>query len=216
MIDCARARSIAAALAIVAASSGCRTSADRLDEAAAHERANQHTVERGREPQVAELAARPATSSATSATEVLTFRSVLEDRQMTRENRIRALQDLDPGALQKPVARPNVSGGPSLATESKSHATTPAPRAPAAAHRRVPVVMYSTSWCGVCKKARDYFEERRIAFEEHDVDEDRNARAEYLKLNPRRSVPTIKIGDEVIVGFSAAAVERALDSAVRL
>lgn len=75
--------------------------------------------------------------------------------------------------------------------------------------------MYSTAWCGVCKRARAYFEEKRITFEEHDVDEDPRARAEYELLNPRRSVPTIKIGDEVVVGFSAAAVERALDAAAK-
>jgi glutaredoxin-like YruB-family protein len=75
--------------------------------------------------------------------------------------------------------------------------------------------MYSTAWCGVCKRARRYFEEKRIEFEELDVDEDPRARAEYVLLNPRRSVPTIKIGDQVVVGFSAEAVERALDSAAR-
>ncbi len=75
--------------------------------------------------------------------------------------------------------------------------------------------MYSTAWCGVCKRAREYFREAGISFTERDVDEDATARAEYLRLNPRGSVPTIKIGDEVIVGFSAQAVDRALDAAVR-
>jgi len=41
------------------------------------------------------------------------------------------------------------------------------------------------------------------------------SREEYLRLNPRRSVPTIKIGDEVIVGFSAQAVNTALNAAAR-
>ena len=75
--------------------------------------------------------------------------------------------------------------------------------------------MYSTAWCGVCKRARKYFQETGISFTEHDVDEDAAARAEYLRLNPRRSVPTIKIGDEVIIGFSAQAVDSALNAAAR-
>jgi len=41
------------------------------------------------------------------------------------------------------------------------------------------------------------------------------SREEYSRLNPRRSVPTIKIGDEVIVGFSAQAVNTALNAAAR-
>jgi len=135
---------------------------------------------------------------------------------MTREERIRAFQNLDPGALQNPVARANVSGGPSTAgAERRSNERGPADWEVAAARRRVPVVMYSTAWCGVCKRARGYFEEKGVAFEERDVDEDPQARAEYELLNPRRSVPTIKIGDEVVVGFSAAAVERALDAAAK-
>ncbi len=41
------------------------------------------------------------------------------------------------------------------------------------------------------------------------------SREEYLRLNPRQSVPTIKIGDEMIVGFSAQAVNTALNAAAR-
>lgn len=59
------------------------------------------------------------------------------------------------------------------------------------------------------------FGEQGIAFTEHDVDRNLQARNEYLLLNPRRSVPTIKIGDEVIVGFSPAAVEAALSAGAR-
>lgn len=48
---------------------------------------------------------------------------------------------------------------------------------------------------------------------EYDVDSNASARAEYLSLNPRRTVPTIKVGNEVIVGFSEGAVGKALDDA---
>ena len=97
------------------------------------------------------------------------------------EGTIRAFENLDPAALQKPVAKSNVSaapqseGGPPAARNAE-----PADWEIAAARRRVPVVMYSTAWCGVCKRARAYFEQQRIVFEEHDVDRDPAARAEYL------------------------------------
>jgi glutaredoxin len=163
-----------------------------------------------------ELPERPSTSTARSETEVITFRSILENSQMTRRERIRAFENLDPAALQKPVAKSNVTAAPqSRDARSPAKKSEPADWEIAAARRRVPVVMYSTAWCGVCKRAREYFEEKRIAFEEHDVDHDPVARAEYLRLNPRRSVPTIKIADEVVVGFSAVAVERALNEAAR-
>jgi glutaredoxin-like YruB-family protein len=162
------------------------------------------------------LPERPATSMARSETEVISFRSVLENTEMTREERIRAFQKLDPAALQKPVARSNVSGGPPRRDiQRRATRSEPTDWELAAARRRVPVVMYSTAWCGVCRRARQYFEQKGIAFVEHDVDDDPRAREEYLRLNPRRSVPTIKVGDEVVVGFSALAVERALDASAR-
>ena len=196
-----------AGLLFVVSLSACVASKDPREDAAAPTQAEERSREL--EMRTKDLSGRPAASSATSATEVLTFRSVLENPQITREERIRALQNLDPGALQKPVAQANVTGGPRPAAK-------PASRDDASAHRGVPVVMYSTSWCGVCRKARKYLAQRGIAFEEHDVDEDPDARTEYLQLNPRGSVPTIKIGSQVIVGFSPAAVERALDSGRRL
>ena len=162
------------------------------------------------------LPERPADSVARSETEVITFRSILESKDMSREERIRAFQKLDPAALQRRVAQPNVSGAPQTTRTRRPTAPSgPSDYEIQNARRRVPVVMYSTAWCGVCKRARAYFEKERISYVEHDVDQDLQARNEYLLLNPRRSVPTIKIGDEVIVGFSAAAVERALDTAAR-
>jgi glutaredoxin-like YruB-family protein len=202
------------ALAATSTLAGCDAVLGWLDDLAAQTdpeppppRAAAETPEEG-------LPEKPSTSTARSETEVISFRTVLENRELTREERIRAFQNLDPGALQKPVARANVSGAPT-AVRGRQPSREPADYEVAAARRRVPVVMYSTSWCGVCKRARKYFEEKRIAFEELDVDEDPSARAEYVRLNPRHSVPTIKIGDEVVVGFSAAAVERALDAAAR-
>ena len=162
------------------------------------------------------LPERPDTSTARSETGVITFQSVLENREMTREERIAAFEKLGPAALQKPVARANVSGAPAAAPIERSpQRREPTKREVASARQRVPVVMYSTAWCGVCKRARAYFQQNGIAFEEHDVDEEPLARAEYQRLNPRRSVPTMKIGDEVVIGFSPAAVERALDAAAR-
>ena len=58
-------------------------------------------------------------------------------------------------------------------------------------------------------------QERGIPVTEYDVDTNVQARNEYLLLNPRRSVPTLKIGSEVVVGFSPAALEGAILAAAR-
>jgi glutaredoxin len=195
----------------------CSELGDRVEELLGRdEREAPSTVEAPEAPPEERLPEKPPTSTARSETEVISFRSVLENTEMTREERIRALQNLDPSALQKPVARPNVSGGPSSARPERSpNGRTPADWEIEAARRRVPITMYSTTWCGVCKRARAYFEEKQLAFEERDVDKDPQARVEYERLNPRRSVPTIKIGDQVVIGFSPGAVESALNIAAR-
>jgi glutaredoxin-like YruB-family protein len=209
-----------AALPLLALVAGCDQLADLADQLADAVIPAEPQAAPPSEPKVeevgTELPERPATSTARSETEVISFRSILENKQMTRRERIRAFENLDPAALQKPVAKSNVSAAPQTAdARGTAKKNEPADWEIATARRRVPVVMYSTAWCGVCKRAREYFKEKRIAFEEHDVDQNAAARAEYLRLNPRRSVPTIKIGDEVVVGFSAQAVELALDSAAR-
>ena len=38
------------------------------------------------------------------------------------------------------------------------------------------VVMYSTSWCGYCKKARAYFKKNNIAYSDYDIEKNPSAK----------------------------------------
>jgi glutaredoxin len=84
-----------------------------------------------------------------------------------------------------------------------------------AARRRVSITMYSTSWCGVCSSARTYMLSKDIPFTELDVERDPLAHDRAKELNPRGSVPTIAIDDELLIGFGAAALESRIDRAAR-
>ena len=64
------------------------------------------------------------------------------------------------------------------------------------------VAMYSTSWCGYCKKAARHFRKNNIPFTEHDIEKSETAAREYKKLRGR-GVPVILIGDQRMNGFSA-------------
>ena len=75
---------------------------------------------------------------------------------------------------------------------------------------RVPITMYSTESCVHCKAARTWFAENNYQYDERDVGDDGRYDRELEALNPRKSVPTLQIGETVVVGFSAASVERAL------
>lgn len=77
---------------------------------------------------------------------------------------------------------------------------------PARAESTPEIVMYATSWCPYCAKARAYFAESGIAYVEHDVEKSATARAEFKRLGGR-AVPLIVVGREKMNGFSEVGFE---------
>ena len=69
------------------------------------------------------------------------------------------------------------------------------------------VIMYSAEWCGVCKKAKSYFQKNKIPYIELDIDKSKQARKAFDKLNAR-GVPVILIGKTWMNGFNAQKFER--------
>ena len=70
------------------------------------------------------------------------------------------------------------------------------------------VVMYSTSWCGYCRKARAYFKDNGIAFTEKDIETNSRAKKEYDRLNGT-GVPLIMVGKTRIQGFNLSQFKQA-------
>jgi len=64
------------------------------------------------------------------------------------------------------------------------------------------VVMYSASWCGICRKARTYFQRNNIPFVEYDVETSDKGRADYRALHGH-GVPIILVGSQRMNGFDA-------------
>jgi len=69
------------------------------------------------------------------------------------------------------------------------------------------VIMYATSWCGYCKKARKYFIKNKIRFIEYDIERDRLAKRQYKKFGGH-GVPLILYGDKQMRGFSESQFRR--------
>ena len=69
------------------------------------------------------------------------------------------------------------------------------------------VVMYSTEWCGYCKKARNYFRNKNIAFTEYDIEKDAAAKQAYDRIGGR-GVPVILVGQRRMNGFSEAGFQK--------
>lgn len=105
------------------------------------------------------------------------------------------------GPPRSPTAQKPAATGAGAAAQASSK-----PQA-AATNRRV--VMYSTAWCGYCRKARDYFNANRIAFTEYDVEANPQAMAEFRERGGR-GYPLIFVGSERMDGFSQARLEQLL------
>ena len=77
------------------------------------------------------------------------------------------------------------------------------------------VFLYALSTCGWCKKTKALLQELEVEYDFVDVDlaegaERERVRAELGKVNPRRSFPTLLIGDAVVVGFDPDKIKEAL------
>ncbi len=64
----------------------------------------------------------------------------------------------------------------------------------------VPVIMYMTSWCPYCARARKLLISKGVSFEEVDVEAAPGKRAEMQSRSGRRSVPQIFIGETHVGG----------------
>ena len=68
------------------------------------------------------------------------------------------------------------------------------------------VILYSTSWCGVCKAAASFLKKENIPYEEKDVEANRDAQTELtckaLKTGTRiNGVTVLDIGGTLLLGF---------------
>jgi glutaredoxin len=63
------------------------------------------------------------------------------------------------------------------------------------------VVMYSASWCGVCARARRFFQAEGIPCRELDIEKSSKARREWKRMKAT-GVPVILVGSRRMNGFS--------------
>ena len=77
------------------------------------------------------------------------------------------------------------------------------------------VVLYSTSWCGYCRKARKFLTDSKIPFTEKDIEKSLAAKKE-MDAKARKAgvriggVPVLDVNGQIISGFSADRIMAAL------
>jgi glutaredoxin len=65
----------------------------------------------------------------------------------------------------------------------------------------VQVKLYTTTWCGYCKKAKAFLRARGTRFQEIDVEASEQGRGEFRALGGR-GVPVILVGNQRMDGYS--------------
>jgi mycoredoxin len=62
------------------------------------------------------------------------------------------------------------------------------------------IIIYGTTWCWDCRRARRFLDKNQVAYEWIDIDKDQEAEAYVKNVNQgNRSVPTILFADDSIL-----------------
>lgn len=72
------------------------------------------------------------------------------------------------------------------------------------------IKVYSTPTCPFCKRAKEFLKQNNFAFEDLNVAENEEARTEMINKSGRMAVPVLDIDGEIIVGFEAEKIKKAL------
>lgn len=120
--------------------------------------------------------------------------------------------------MTAPLPAPAVAALAPVPAAAAPTAAVPTPTAPSrpapteaelrAALSATPIVMYSTSWCGVCRKARQFLTENGFKYQEIDADQAPGGWDKVKQLSGRRAVPVIVVDGEVTAGLNPDSIMR--------
>ncbi|TCL67363.1 glutaredoxin-like YruB-family protein [Hydrogenispora ethanolica] len=70
------------------------------------------------------------------------------------------------------------------------------------------VTVYTTPTCPWCNKVKSYLSEKGVSYQEVDVAADDSAAQKLYDLTGQLSVPVITKGEQVVVGFNQAQLDK--------
>lgn len=79
------------------------------------------------------------------------------------------------------------------------------------------VILYTTTWCGDCRRAKYFLQQRGVAYREVNIEGDETAEALVLRVNHgKRKVPTLQVGERYFSCSPFNAVKLAMELNVPL
>ena len=67
--------------------------------------------------------------------------------------------------------------------------------------------LFIKSWCGWCKEAMEWLDERSYNYTKVDINQDAQARQEMVQLSQQSRVPTLVVNGEVLPDFDTDQLE---------
>jgi glutaredoxin-like YruB-family protein len=108
--------------------------------------------------------------------------------------------------VEKTAAAP---GGTRPAATRRAATSRPTEK-PYARKGRPEVVVYTTAWCGWCRKTLQFLDEKGVSYTNKDIEANDWNRDELIEKTGRTSIPVVEIDGQIIRGFNAARMEQLL------
>lgn len=117
-------------------------------------------------------------------------------------------------ASARPVSNDRIQRAP-------THAAAPAKRAPRTRDPIVKleerameheVIVYTTSWCGWCRKTLAYLTQQGVPFENRDIEAEEMWRDELLEKTGGTSIPVVEIDGQIVRGYDPQRMAQLLRS----
>jgi glutaredoxin 3 len=75
---------------------------------------------------------------------------------------------------------------------------------------REEVTLFSASWCGACRKAKNFLDQEGVTYEERDIDLDPAAKNEVRRVLGSVRIPLLDINGQYVSGYDPKAIRRLL------
>lgn len=69
------------------------------------------------------------------------------------------------------------------------------------------IKIYSTTWCGYCRMAKNYFDHLGLQYQEINVENDPEKAQEMVDKSGQMGVPVIDIDGSIVVGFDKTTID---------
>ncbi|MFA6940671.1 MAG: glutaredoxin domain-containing protein [Clostridiaceae bacterium] len=76
------------------------------------------------------------------------------------------------------------------------------------------IKVYTLPDCPWCKKAKAYLQSKGIDYIDVNVEEDMEARREFLALSKQQSLPVLNINGNIVIGYDKEQIDKYINAAI--